>query len=475
MTAFRVWVAAHFPLTEDETYYWAWSTHPAWGYLDHPPVVAWLITSTAWLGHGSLAVRLPSILCEAGAALALGGAVWTVSSDVRAANAATLIVLFLPQTRAMIGQALPDPPYLFFWALALLFAARFARLPSIGRALPLGVAIGLDLLSRFFGWALLGGIAAWSLLPENRHFWKRGLPVALGLALLLYVPFLVYDAHHGWQNLRFTLHQREHPQPFSMKHVSVLSTARFLIFDALFIAAAFAATLRGRLSLFAWTALPFPLFLGALAFFAPVESYWLLGPFISLSGALAIRAVSWKRAARTAAAIAWSAAAAYSMAAVLFAALPQNAQASMLLATHGALKGPFYSPVYMYRALSRRSGELARAHRAAVATDRFEIASQLNYYGVRALMLGSSPQVGPWNHWAGIRALPSRLLLVTYAPVNRDPALAAALRADYPVVRAGPVLRLRFAGTSARNFYTTWCLGAISSPPPSLKPSAGRP
>jgi len=72
MTAFRIAVASHIPLTEDEAYYWAWSLHPALGYVDHPPMVAWLIALTAPLGRSELAIRFPFILCEAFAAIALG-------------------------------------------------------------------------------------------------------------------------------------------------------------------------------------------------------------------------------------------------------------------------------------------------------------------------------------------------------------------------------------------------------------------
>src|SRR6266498_4167697 len=45
-------------LYSDEAYYWLWSLRPAGGYFDHPPLVAWLITASAWLVPGELGVRL---------------------------------------------------------------------------------------------------------------------------------------------------------------------------------------------------------------------------------------------------------------------------------------------------------------------------------------------------------------------------------------------------------------------------------
>ncbi len=42
LTGVRMLAAAVVPLTIDEPYYWLWAQHPAWGYVDHPPLAAWL-------------------------------------------------------------------------------------------------------------------------------------------------------------------------------------------------------------------------------------------------------------------------------------------------------------------------------------------------------------------------------------------------------------------------------------------------
>ncbi len=35
--------AANTELLDDESYYWAYSRFPAWGYFDHPPMIAVMI------------------------------------------------------------------------------------------------------------------------------------------------------------------------------------------------------------------------------------------------------------------------------------------------------------------------------------------------------------------------------------------------------------------------------------------------
>src|ERR1700733_7217747 len=55
--------AAYTPLTFDEAYYWTWSKHLAFGYYDHPPMVAFVIRlGTLIAGDTQLGVRLVSIL-----------------------------------------------------------------------------------------------------------------------------------------------------------------------------------------------------------------------------------------------------------------------------------------------------------------------------------------------------------------------------------------------------------------------------
>ena len=58
----RLIAAGRAGLVPDETYYWLWAQHPAFGYYDHPPMVAWGIAAFTWLSDAAVFVRLPFVL-----------------------------------------------------------------------------------------------------------------------------------------------------------------------------------------------------------------------------------------------------------------------------------------------------------------------------------------------------------------------------------------------------------------------------
>ncbi|HKC37253.1 MAG TPA: hypothetical protein VKB95_14355, partial [Chitinophagaceae bacterium] len=50
--------SASTELIADEAYYWVYSQFPAWGYFDHPPMIAVLIKCGYAIFHNELGVRL---------------------------------------------------------------------------------------------------------------------------------------------------------------------------------------------------------------------------------------------------------------------------------------------------------------------------------------------------------------------------------------------------------------------------------
>jgi len=460
-TVLRLVAATELPLNSDETYYWSWSRHLAFGYVDHPPVVAWLIALSSPLGRAPGIVRLPFVFCEALTALALGWAAVELSESATAGGVAAVAFTLLPQTKLAIGEARPDGPYMLGWALALWLTCRLATRPAgAGTGIALGVALGAAVLSRFFGWALVFGLAFYALTPTGRILWKRGLWLAFAIALAVYVPFLLWNAHHRWENIAFTVQDRQVFGALSLGRLFAPSSARFFVLALPFWIVAYFTALRPQYRLVAWTALPFPLFIGFLAPFERVESYWLLGPFESLCVGIGLSLATWPAPRLRALGAASALPALATTAVVLFLCLPERTQAAALSRLGGA-RSLLTSGVFRFEPLSTQVDSLASAHRATILTDAFEIGAPLYYHGVPSLLIGPAMQTPMWDAWPDIRPLgypvPPRALVVRLNDLRAGDPVSIDLRRAYGQVWRGPRLRYAFAGVPEQTYYTFWC------------------
>lgn len=195
-----------FPLLPEEAYYWNYAARPALGYLDHPPMVAWLIAvAEALAGHGEAVVRLPAL--AAGAVMALF--VWRLARrlvDPASAWMATALAVTLPYGFFLGGFLItPDAPLAAAWAAALYFLHR-ALVGGEARAWAgVGVALGLGMLSKYTI-ALLGPAALlFCLLDARARGWfRRPQPyAAVLLAALLFTPVVWWNHLHDWASFRF--------------------------------------------------------------------------------------------------------------------------------------------------------------------------------------------------------------------------------------------------------------------------------
>jgi 4-amino-4-deoxy-L-arabinose transferase-like glycosyltransferase len=190
-------------LYSDEAYYWLWSLRPAFGYYDHPPMVAWFIGLSRLAVPGEVGVRLLFIACGGLAVAFAGLAAREISDDPRAPVWAALLAAAAPLLTITGALALPDAPVEAAYAAGTWLIAR-AR----GRRwLWAGVAVGLALLSKFTA-ALLAPalflLVAWDgeLRQELRTRWPW---LGAAVAVALFAPCLAWNASHDWVAIRFQL------------------------------------------------------------------------------------------------------------------------------------------------------------------------------------------------------------------------------------------------------------------------------
>ena len=188
----------------DELYYIACSDHLALGYVDHPPLSIFILKIVRTLfGDSLFAVRLlPAlgsaafVLLAALIARELGGKKRAMTLAASAAFATANYFSF-----HIYSMNLWD---LLVWSGILLVLARMVRNGNPRHWLGLGLLIGLGFQNKIGIVFLCFGIAAGVLLtPLRAHLKSRFFWLGLGLAAVLALPYVIWNAGHGWAHLQF--------------------------------------------------------------------------------------------------------------------------------------------------------------------------------------------------------------------------------------------------------------------------------
>jgi hypothetical protein len=196
----RLALFAGLDLYFDEAYYWMWSLRPAFGYYDHPPMVAYL----AWLGRllpGEVGLRVPFALCGALTVVLSACMARALSDRPLAPMAAAAFAATVPMLTLAGALVLPDGPLTAAFAAATWLLLRVRH-----RAwLLVGVAGGFALLSKYsaalFGIAVL--VAALfdpTLRAQLRTRWPW---LGTLVALAIFAPCLAWNVTHDFISFRF--------------------------------------------------------------------------------------------------------------------------------------------------------------------------------------------------------------------------------------------------------------------------------
>ncbi len=223
LTILRVIYASLIDLRTDEAYYWTWSKENVLSFLDHPPMIAWFIRfGTAIFGDTNLGVRFAGILAMLVTQLLLADIVRRVTHDVRAIVLAVLMPEAALYYGLLMAKVSPDVALIPF-AVAMIWA--LIRLNESGNPrwwLAAGVFAGLALLSKFTVVMLIPAVLAFMLVPDWRRRWLLSpYPwLAALIALVLFLPVLIWNAQHDWASFRFQLVRATATHELSLRTVA---------------------------------------------------------------------------------------------------------------------------------------------------------------------------------------------------------------------------------------------------------------
>jgi 4-amino-4-deoxy-L-arabinose transferase-like glycosyltransferase len=199
------------PLGLDEAYYWYWAKHPALSYLDHPPMIAWVIALSTYIGGDrEFWVRMGGFLLLY-VGMGFGFATVRQLFPLATKDFAWEYLLILNLTLIFPGAALiqtPDTPLFAFWMMTLYFGARIIIKHESRSWYGLGLSLGMGMLSKYTMVLLTPGLLLFLILsPAHRYWLKRREPWLSALfAIVIWMPVLLWNGQHEWVSFHFQLH-----------------------------------------------------------------------------------------------------------------------------------------------------------------------------------------------------------------------------------------------------------------------------
>jgi hypothetical protein len=200
-------VLTRYGYFHDELYFIACGNHPAWGYVDHAPLVPWIARlMTSLFGESLFALRLPSLAAMA-LAVFLAGLLARKLGGGRLGQALACLGMITAPVFLRTGNMLCLPAIEpLFWLLASILVVRIVQEDDPRLWIWVGLVVGLGLLNKhsmaFFGFGLAAGML---LTPLRKHFKSPWLYAGGALALLIILPNLLWQLRNGWPTLHFIM------------------------------------------------------------------------------------------------------------------------------------------------------------------------------------------------------------------------------------------------------------------------------
>lgn len=195
----------HYGYFRDEFYYLVCGDHLAFGYVDHPPLIAVIARVTrTLLGDSIVAIRLPSALASAGLVL-LTGLMARELGGRRGAQALACVCAVIAPVYLVGGNMLSTIPFdQLCGALCAYFAVRLIVTGDPRYWLAIGATVGIGFETKHNMVFLACGLVVGVLLTAHRRDLRsRWLWYGAALALAIALPHILWQITNGWPTLEF--------------------------------------------------------------------------------------------------------------------------------------------------------------------------------------------------------------------------------------------------------------------------------
>lgn len=185
----------------------------AWGYVAYPPLTPFIARIGLELFGNSLqGLRLFSALGQ-GLVMVLAGLMARDMGGRRGAQAMAAIAAFIAPVALTAGTLIQYMAFDYvWWVMVAFFTVRLLATDDPRYWLGIGASIGLGMQTKFtIVFWVAGLVVAVLVTPARKYLRSKWLWLGAGLALLIYLPNLIWQIQHGFISLEFlsSIHARD--------------------------------------------------------------------------------------------------------------------------------------------------------------------------------------------------------------------------------------------------------------------------
>ena len=192
----------------DELQFLSDARHLDWGFVAYPPFTPLVERiSMAIFGLSLVGLRLFSVLAQAAVIVVTGLMAWELGGGRLAQIAAALAVALSPLPLFEGTEFQYTTFDVLWWVLVAYFVVRLLKSGNARWWLAIGAAAGIGLMTKYTMAFFITGVIGGLLLTPERRFFKSGwFWAGAGVALLIFLPNLIWQIQHGFISLHFLHH-----------------------------------------------------------------------------------------------------------------------------------------------------------------------------------------------------------------------------------------------------------------------------
>jgi len=191
-------VAGRYGYFRNELYFIDCGRHPAFGYVDQPPLVPLLAAATQAFGHSLWLLRLPAVAAAAILVPVTAAFARLFSRRTAVVVTAAVAAALSPALAAMTATLTTTTFEPLAWTACAYFIARHIVRRDANGLLWAGVVAGLAMEAKYGIVMWLAGLVVGLLLFNRDLLRTKRLWLGAGIAALIAAPSLAWQAAHRW-------------------------------------------------------------------------------------------------------------------------------------------------------------------------------------------------------------------------------------------------------------------------------------